>query len=152
MTDFYSDLRKLYPPDRFYQDAARVTPYVSDGLTVFREEPKAVVMPISNEEVVETLRLCYEYEIPFVARGSGTSLSGGSLPIKDGIVISLNRLNKILELDPDNRIARVQPGVINSEISTAAVRHGLYFAPDPSSQTVCTIGGNLASTQEAPTV
>ena len=144
MSDFYSKLRSLFPSDRLYEDAARTTPYVSDGLTVFRQEPKAVVMPINNDEVIETLKLCHEFEIPFVARGSGTSLSGGSLPVSDGIVISLNRLNQILDLDPDNRIARVQPGVINSEISAAAAGHGLYFAPDPSSQTVCTIGGNLA--------
>ena len=119
MSDFYSKLRSLFPSDRFYEDAARITPYVSDGLTVFRQEPKAVVMPINNDEVIETLKLCHEFEIPFVARGSGTSLSGGSLPVSDGIVISLNRLNQILDLDPDNRIARVQPGVINSEISAA---------------------------------
>lgn len=144
MSDFYSELRSIFPSDRLYEDAARITPYVSDGLTVFREEPKAVVMPINNDEVIKTLKLCHEFEIPFVARGSGTSLSGGSLPVSDGIVISLNRLNRILDLDPDNRIARVQPGVINSEISAAAAVHGLYFAPDPSSQTVCTIGGNLA--------
>lgn len=144
MSEFIAQLRKLFPADRLYEDDARLTPYVSDGLTVFRQKPAAVVMPISNEEIVETLKLCYEFEVPFVARGSGTSLSGGSMPIEEGIVISLNRLNRILELDPDNRTARVQPGVINSNISSAAAPHGLYFAPDPSSQTVCTIGGNLA--------
>ena len=144
MSDFIAHLRKLYPSSRLYEDDARLTPYISDGLTVFRQKPIAVVMPINNEEVVETLKICHELQVPFVARGSGTSLSGGSLPIDEGIVISLNQLNQIIELDPDNRTARVQPGVINSDISIAAAPHGLYFAPDPSSQTVCTIGGNLA--------
>ena len=106
MSEFFAKLRSLYPADRLYEDAARITPYVSDGLTVFRKEPKAVVMPINNDEVIETLKLCHEFEIPFVARGSGTSLSGGSLPVSDGIVISLNRLNQILDLDPDTITVR----------------------------------------------
>ncbi len=144
MTSFIEKLRQIYPPERLYEDEARLIPYVSDGLTAFREKPAAVVMPLNSEEIVETLKLCHEHQVPFVARGSGTSLSGGSLPISEGIVISLNRLNSILEIDPDNRTARVQPGVINAHLSAAGAPHGLYFAPDPSSQSVCTIGGNLA--------
>jgi len=144
MIPFLEKLRSLFPPERIYEDEARLAPYVSDGLTVFRQKPAAVVMPIDTDEVVATLKLCHEYEIPFVARGSGTSLSGGSLPIEEGIVISLNRLNRILELNPDDRSALVQPGVINTHVSATAAPHGLYFAPDPSSQSVCTIGGNLA--------
>ena len=137
-------LRKLFPRDRLYEDTPRILPYVSDGLTIFREFPRAVVTPVTREEVVAAVKLCHEFEVPFVARGSGTSLSGGSLPIKDGIVISLNRLNRILDIDPGNRTATVEPGVINSAVTNAARPHGLYFPPDPSSQTVCTIGGNLA--------
>ena len=144
MKPFLEKLRRLFPVDRLYEDDARLTPYVSDGLTVFREKPIAVVMPLDNEEIVATLKLCHEYSVPFVARGSGTSLSGGSLPISEGIVISLNRLNRILSIDPDNRTTLVQPGVINAHVSAAVAQYGLYFAPDPSSQTVCTIGGNLA--------
>lgn len=144
MNPFLQKLRKLYPADRLYEDDARLAPYVSDGLTVFRQKPLAVVMPLDNEEIVATLKLCHEHEVPFVARGSGTSLCGGSLPIDQGIVISLNRLNRILEIDPDNRTALVQPGVINAHVSAAVAQYGLYFAPDPSSQSVCTIGGNLA--------
>jgi glycolate oxidase len=90
------------------------------------------------------VRLCYRYNVPFVARGSGTSLSGGSLPIEDGIVIALNRLNRIISIDPDQRTARVEAGVVNLDVSNAADQYGLYFAPDPSSQLICTIGGNLA--------
>lgn len=144
MNPFLEKLRKLYPADRLYEDDARLAPYVSDGLTVFRQKPLAVVMPLDSAEIVATLKLCHEHEVPFVARGSGTSLCGGSLPIDQGIVISLNRLNRILEIDPDNRSARVQPGVINAHVSVAVAQYGLYFAPDPSSQSVCTIGGNLA--------
>src|SRR5499427_614393 len=101
-------------------------------------------MPETAEEVIKLVRFCHENRIPFVARGSGTSLSGGSLPVEDGIVIALNRLNRIVRLDPDERIAVVEPGVINLHVSAAAAEHGLYYAPDPSSQSVCTIGGNLA--------
>ena len=100
-----------------------------------------VVLPETQAEVIETVRLCYEYDVPFVARGSGTSLSGGSMPIQDGVVIALNRLNRILHFDPDARVAVVEPGVINAQVSRHAAKYGLYYAPDPSSGPVCTIGG-----------
>jgi glycolate oxidase len=90
------------------------------------------------------VRLCHEHDVPFVARGSGTSLSGGSLPVEDGLLITLNRLNRILRLDPVQRLAVVEPGVVNLDVSKAAAPYGLYYAPDPSSQQVCTIGGNIA--------
>lgn len=119
-------------------------PFESDGLTAYRVRPRAVVLPTSRREVIETVRLCSEYAVPFVARGSGTSLSGGSLPIADGIVIALNRLDRILRLDAEERLAVVEPGVINLAISRAAEPHGLYYSPDPSSQQICTLGGNVA--------
>ncbi len=144
MDDFLSELKSLFPDDRFYTDGPRMVPYESDGLTAFRARPKAVVIPENEDEIVATVKLCHEYEVPFVARGSGTSLSGGSLPIEEGIVIGLNRLNRILEVNTDDRVAIVQTGVINQQVSATAACHGLYFAPDPSSQTVCTIGGNVA--------
>jgi glycolate oxidase len=118
--------------------------YESDALTAFRQRPQGVVLPESQQEVIDTVALCHQFKIPFVARGSGTSLSGGSLPIKEGIVIALNRLNRIIRLDPEQRIAIVEPGVVNLQISKAADPFGLYYAPDPSSQSVCTIGGNVA--------
>ena len=123
---------------------AQLASYESDALTTLRARPLAVVIPESQEEVIETVRLCHHFGIPFVARGSGTSLSGGSTPVSDGIVIALNRLNRILRLDPQERLAVVEPGVINLEVSRAAAPYGLYYAPDPSSQPICTIGGNLA--------
>jgi glycolate oxidase len=103
-----------------------------------------VVIPETEAEVIETVKLCYQAGVPFVARGSGTSLSGGSLPIKEGIVIALNRLNRIKKLDPEQRVAVVEPGTVNLHISRAAAPYNLYYAPDPSSQSICTIGGNIA--------
>ena len=139
-----SSLARFLPPERLLSNPAQLVPYESDGLTAFRQRPLAVVLPETQEEVIETVRFCHREKIPFVARGSGTSLSGGSLPIKEGIVIGLNRLNSILHLDPKERIAVVEPGVINLDISAAASNHNLYYAPDPSSQSICTIGGNVA--------
>lgn len=139
-----ASLQALLPADRFEDSYSALAAFQSDGLTAFAVKPRAIVVPRSTDEVVEIVRWCHREAVPFVARGSGTSLSGGSLPHADGVVIALNRLNKILELDLDNRRARVEPGVINSKL-TAAVEHaGLYYAPDPSSQQVCTIGGNVA--------
>jgi glycolate oxidase len=137
-------LRKIIPDDRLRFDDTYLTAFESDGLTAFRQQPLAIAIPETDDEVIAIVRWCNEYQIPFVARGSGTSLSGGSLPVADGIVIALNRMNKILEFDPDQRIAIVQPGVINQRVSNAAAPHGLYYAPDPSSQSICTIGGNVA--------
>ncbi len=143
-TAFYAELLKLYTEDRVLTNPAQLAPYESDALTSFQVLPKAVVIPQTQEEVIETVRLCHHHVVPFVARGSGTSLSGGSLPVAEGIVIALNRLNRIVRLDPEQRLAVVECGVINLDISKAAAPYGLYFAPDPSSQQICTIGGNLA--------
>ncbi len=143
-SDWLPALRRLYPPDRVLTEAAQLTPYESDALTAYRSRPAAAVIPETQDEVIETVRLCHQHHVPFVARGSGTSLSGGSLPIKDGLLIALNRLNHILRVDPQEKIAVVEPGVINLEVSKAVAKYGLYYAPDPSSQQVCTIGGNIA--------
>ena len=137
-------LGALLPSERFLCRPEQLAAYESDGLTAFRQRPIAVVIPQTMEEVVAIVNVCREERIPFVARGSGTSLSGGSLPVADGVVIALNRLNRILRLDPQQRIAVVQPGVVNSQVTDAAAMHGLHYAPDPSSQSICTIGGNVA--------
>ncbi|MFM8985539.1 MAG: FAD-linked oxidase C-terminal domain-containing protein [Planctomycetia bacterium] len=137
-------LAAILPPDRLLVRPAELAVYESDGLTAFRARPLAVVVPETADEVVAVVRLCRELAVPFVARGSGTSLCGGSLPVADGIVIALNRLNRILRLDPDERIAVVEPGVVNAQVTAAAAPFGLHYAPDPSSQSVCTIGGNVA--------
>jgi len=141
---FLEALQQIYPPNRLLNEAAQLVPYESDALTALHARPQAVVIPESQQEVIETVRLCHRYQVPFVARGSGTSLSGGSTPVPDGIVIALNRLNHVLRLDPEQRLAVVEPGVINLEVSRQAAPYGLYYAPDPSSQPICTIGGNIA--------
>lgn len=143
-TEFFQRLAEIFPPARLLRAPAQLLSYESDGLTAFSSRPRAVVLPESADEIVRVVRLCYEAGIPFVARGSGTSLSGGSVPVAEGIVIGLNRLTRILRLDPEERIAVVEPGVVNLEVSRAAACHGLYYAPDPSSQQICTIGGNVA--------
>jgi len=143
-SDWLSALRRLFPADRIVTDVAELTSYESDALTAHRVRPAAVVFPESQDEVIETVKVCHQFNVPFVARGSGTSLSGGSLPIKDGLLIALNRLNHILRIDPHERIAVVEPGVINIDVSKAVAKHGLYYAPDPASQIICTIGGNIA--------
>lgn len=139
-----TDLAQLYPPARLLTAPSALVAYESDALTAFRARPRAVVLPETQQEIIETVRLCHQYTVPFVARGSGTSLSGGSLPIEDGITIALNRMNRILHLDPEQRIVVVEPGVVNLHVSQAAAAYNLYYAPDPSSQSICTIGGNIA--------
>ncbi len=137
-------LSQLGLGERLVTEPAALAVYASDGLTAFHEAPRAVVIAESADEVIETVRRCHETGTPFVARGSGTSLSGGSLPVADGVVIALNRLNRVLAIDPEARIATVEPGIINLNVSRAAAAFGLEYAPDPSSQQVCSIGGNLA--------
>ena len=118
--------------------------YECDGLTNFRALPGAVVLPRSAEEVQAIVRICAEFGVPFVARGSGTGLSGGALPAEGGVVIGFSRMNRILEVDIANQRVVVEPGVINTQVTDAVAAHGYFYAPDPSSQTVCTIGGNVA--------
>ena len=137
-------LQAIVSPERVLHTAAQRTPFESDGLTAFRERPGAVVLVDSTDEVVAAARWCHETGTPCMARGSGTSLSGGAVPIPGGVVLALNRLNRILDIRPADRICRVEPGVINLDVSKAVAAHGLYYAPDPSSQPICTIGGNVA--------
>ncbi|MCB0161523.1 MAG: FAD-binding protein, partial [Caldilineaceae bacterium] len=143
-TPFLAALATVVSPQQLLRQPVQLAPYESDALTAFRTRPLAVVLPNTQDEVIALVRLCHEYGVPFVARGSGTSLSGGSLPVADGIVIGLNQLNRIVHLDPAARLAVVEPGVVNLDVSRAAAPHGLYYAPDPSSQLICTIGGNVA--------
>jgi glycolate oxidase len=137
-------LAALLPAERLLRRPEQLAAYESDGLTAFRASPLAIAVPETAREVITLVRFCKEERLPFVARGSGTSLSGGSLPLTNGIVIALNRLNRILKLDPELRIAVVEPGVLNAQVSAVASPHGLYYSPDPSSQSICTIGGNIA--------
>jgi glycolate oxidase subunit GlcD len=129
--------------------AERVT-YARDGLPTHRRVPGVVVLPGTRDEIVGVLRLLAAHRVPFVPRGAGTGLSGGALADPDAVLIVLTRLNRILQLDPKNRRAVVEPGVVNAKLSAAAAVHGLYYAPDPSSQTACTIGGNIAENAGGP--
>jgi glycolate oxidase len=125
-------------------DEDELRPYESDGLTAYRQPPLVVVLPETIEEVRQVLRYCHENEIKVVPRGAGTSLSGGALPLADGVLLSMTKFNRILEIDFDNRCVVTQPGVTNLGITNAVQHKGFYYAPDPSSQIACTIGGNIA--------
>jgi glycolate oxidase len=139
-----SALGDILPPSAIVASAEGTRPYECDGLTLFREQPLAVLLPENEAQVVGILRLCHAARLPVVARGAGTGLSGGATPSRKGIVLSLAKFKRILSIDPLSCSAVVQPGVRNLAISEAAAVHGLYYAPDPSSQIACTIGGNVA--------
>src|SRR5882672_12361739 len=139
-----SALAKVVPPSALLTAAEDTRPYECDGLTLYREQPAAVLLPENETQVVEILRLCHAARVPVVARGAGTSLSGGALPTAAGVVLSLAKFRRILAVDPLSRTAVVEPGVRNLAISEAAAPYGLFYAPDPSSQIACTIGGNVA--------
>ncbi len=139
-----AELERAVGADAVISEPAQMRTYECDGLTGHRGVPQAVVLPQTTAQVQAAVRVCHERQIPFVARGAGTGLSGGAVPIAEGIVIGLARMNRILAVDIPNRRARVQPGVANLDVSRAVAAHGLYYAPDPSSQQVCTIGGNVA--------
>jgi glycolate oxidase len=130
--------------DAVLDDPLQLRTYECDGLTGFREIPALVLLPSSTEEVAAAVSLCAEAELPFVARGAGTGLSGGAVPVARGVVVSTARMRRILDFEPEDRRMVLQPGVTNAEITARAAPYGLYYAPDPSSQIVCTIGGNVA--------
>ncbi|HHH46883.1 MAG TPA: FAD-binding protein [Thiotrichales bacterium] len=139
-----AELRQWLPAETLVTHPQELRAYECDGLPAYRRVPGAVVIPTTEDQVKRILAAAHRHRVPVVARGAGTGLSGGALPDPDGIVLSMARFNRILSIDPVNRIARVQPGVRNLAISEAAAPHGLYYAPDPSSQIACSIGGNVA--------
>ena len=141
---FITALKTALPANALLIEAEALRPYECDGLSAYRQVPLAVCLPETLEQAQAVLRICREHKVPVVARGAGTGLSGGALPLADGVILSLARFNKILQIDADNRLARVQPGVRNLAISEAVAHLGLYYAPDPSSQIACSIGGNVA--------
>lgn len=141
---FIAELKALLPAEAVIVDAESRRVYECDGLSAYRQLPGCVVLPETISQVQTVLRLCHERGVPVVARGAGTGLSGGALPVVNGILLSLAKFSEILALDPLARTARVQPGVRNISISEAAAAYNLFYAPDPSSQIACTIGGNVA--------
>lgn len=142
--ELVNQLRSFLPPDAVLYQTEDLKPYECDGLSAYRQLPMIVALPHSEEQVVKVLQLCHATRTPVVARGAGTGLSGGALPHAQGVLLSLAKLKQIIAIDPLARTARVQPGVRNLAISEAAAPYGLYYAPDPSSQIACSIGGNVA--------
>ena len=142
--DIVAALERLLPRDSVLKSQEERRPYECDGLPVFRQLPKVVALPRTEAQVQGVLLACSRLKVPVVARGSGTGLSGGATPHAEGVLLSLSRMDRILEIDPLGRSARLQPGVRNQSVSEAAAIYGLYYAPDPSSQVACSIGGNVA--------
>jgi glycolate oxidase len=137
-------LRRVLPDDALLIEPDELRPFECDGLSAYRQPPLAVAMPERAEQVRDVLGVCRELGVPVVARGAGTGLSGGALPLAEGVLLNLCCMNRVLDIDVPNRLARVQPGVRNLQISELVAPHGLYYAPDPSSQIACSIGGNVA--------
>ncbi len=137
-------LRRALPRASVISEPRARKAFETDGLTAIRELPWLVVLPEDESQVLEVLSICRQHGVPVVPRGAGTGLSGGARPLADGVVLGLSKLSRIVEVDLGNCVARVQPGVRNLAISEAVARHGLYYAPDPSSQIACSIGGNVA--------
>ncbi len=151
VAELLADLEATYPSERVLTEPARLAPYESDALTAFRARPEAVVLADTRQEVIDLVRRCHRERVPFVARGSGTSLSGGSLPVEGGIVIALNRLNRVLRVDPEQRVAVVEPGVINLHVSAAAAPHGLSTRPTPRASRSARSAATSRSTPAART-
>ncbi len=143
--DIVKQLKRLVPKATLIADQEGCRTFESDALTAYRVLPLAVVLPESTEEVSAILRFCHDNHVKVVPRGAGTSLSGGALPLEDAIVLCLSRMSKVLEVDTSNRVARVQAGTTNLAITEAASGQGFFYAPDPSSQIACTVGGNIAT-------
>src|SRR5512142_2620096 len=137
-------LRAFVPGEGVIDTPAEMLPYESDGLMAYRQPPMVVVLPDTTEQVSRILKYCFEQGIKVVPRGSGTSLSGGALPLADGVLLGLGKFKRIREIDFDNRVVVTEPGVTNLAISQAVAHAGFYYAPDPSSQIACSIGGNVA--------
>lgn len=137
-------LCKIVPGEGVISELAELRPYESDGLTAYRQPPMVVVLPETVEQVSHVLRWCYEQKVKVVPRGSGTSLSGGALPLADAVLLGMGKFKRILEVDYHDRVVVVQPGVTNLAISQAVEAENFYYAPDPSSQIACSIGGNVA--------
>ena len=145
-----ADLTPIVGADYVVTDEGSLMTYESDGATLFKATPHIVVLPDTAEQVSEVVKYANRVGAPFTARGAGTGLSGGAMALAGGIIIALNRMNRILEIDIENQRAVVEPGVVNLWITDAATPHGYHYAPDPSSQKACTIGGNVAENSGGP--
>ena len=145
-----SDLSEIVGRRHVITDPDRLLVYESDGLTAYRIPPRAVVLPASTEEISAVVEVLHRKGVAVIPRGAGTGLSGGALSTPGGVIVGMARMNRILTIDPENRIARAQPGVINAHLTEATSPYGLYYPPDPSSQSACTLGGNVAENSGGP--
>jgi glycolate oxidase subunit GlcD len=143
-------LETLLGPQGVLHRPEHLLVYECDGSTAFKRAPELVVLPRSTDEVRAVVRACADAGAPFLGRGAGTGISGGAIAAEGGVIIAMNRMNRLLSVDRDNRLARVETGMVNLELSRAVAGHGLYFAPDPSSQSSCTLGGNIAENAGGP--
>ncbi len=147
--DFLNSLKSSLPTERLLLDIAQCWTYGFDNSRK-QATPQAVVLPVSHDEVVAITKLCNQYKIPLVLRGRGTGTTGGSVPVQGGLVMSMEQMNRILEVDKENRLMRVEPGVTNQAVQDIAGKNGFFWAPDPGSASVCTVGGNLAFNAAGP--
>src|SRR5438093_7309204 len=143
-------LRKVVGPDALLTSPSELLVYECDGYTIEKNKPDVVVFPTSTEQVVGIVKLCNEFGVPFLPRGAGTSLAGGCLPVGGGVVLALTRMKRILEVNYRDRYAVVEPGLVNLWLTRHVWPNGYHFAPDPSSQGACTIGGNVATNSGGP--
>jgi glycolate oxidase len=148
--EFLRELKSCVPGDRILSDHDELIVYECDGYVVDKKTPDIVVFPMTADEVMRIVQLCNQHEVPFVPRGAGTSLAGGCLPVGGGVMIALTRMNRILDINIDERYAVVEPGVVNVRLTQALAGTGFHYAPDPSSQGACTIGGNTATNSGGP--
>lgn len=145
-----SELRGILGPAGVISEPGRLLTYECDGLALLRERPELVLLPRTTEECARAMRVLHREKIPVVGRGAGTGLSGGATPVKGGVVIATARMRDVLEINAEDRYARVQAGIVNVDLTLAVERHGLFYAPDPSSQHACTIGGNIGENSGGP--
>ena len=143
-SELLADFQRITPPLKIIADVERLKPFETDAFISHRAVPLCAVLPESEAQVMAIVKACNLRGVPLVTRGAGTGISGGAIPLENGALVVLTRMNRILDVDPASRTARVQPGVANAAVTAAAARYGLFYAPDPSSQIVCSIGGNVA--------
>ena len=149
--EFVAALAGVLGHERVRTDPETLFVYECDGLTHFKRRPLAVIYPLSTQDVVHAVKTCMQHKVPFTPRGAGTGLSGGALPAEEGgVLIDTSRMKRIVEVNVEDRYAVVEPGVVNLKLSEAVQSHGLFYAPDPSSQMACTIGGNVAENSGGP--
>src|ERR1700675_4727949 len=149
-TSLLDRLRPIVGADNLLTERSDLAVYECDGFTIEKNQPDVVVFPTTTEQIVQIVRVCNELNVPFLARGAGTSLAGGCLAVAGGVALALSRMKRILEVDARDRFAVVEPGVVNLWLTNHLKPHGWHFAPDPSSQGACTIGGNVATNPGGP--